>query len=347
MRRLVAAFVLIAVLGIACSDQPAPVPTPTFAPPPTLDPEGSSQNERQRPPANVAPVAAPSPRNILISGDVVPFKVCSKRTGWQRPGPEEMTQVFTDRRFGDGVSPYPLEYTLYLTHFYTLVPFANSVNKYTNAFSGFWDNSGQLEEFCDQDELRKDPSFLVLQFVGYEVREIKRDGQALVFVVEARLDGWQAVVYPYPPTPPSWTITSRQVVDTSGRLLHQELWPSDSVAWQQSLQYGPSGNLQFVVLGGILPLASAPITIGPGQAPLLLYSSSPAETVVPGSLRVLDATGAEVARLDWQDGKRLWEPLGTLDLPPGTYRLLFADQRSDWHHFTLLAADVPLPPGAE
>jgi hypothetical protein len=351
MRLLVAAFVLFGVLGVACSGDKQQAPAPAFEPPPTIDRDAVNGNGPRRPPADVAPVSAPAPQEVLANGDSIPFKVCSQRTGWQKPSPDEMAQVFTDRRFGDGVSPYPQEYALYLTRFYTLVPFANSVNKYTNAFSGFWDNSGQLEQFCDREELRKDPAFLDLQFVGYTVREIKRDGPSLVFVVEAGFNGWQDVVYPYPPDKSIFNIdqgfTSRQIVDTSGRLLYQDLTPNTDVAWQQTLQYDAGGKLQFVVIGGVLPYASAPITIGPVQPPLVLFSSSPEHNPAAGSVTVLDQAGTAVTRLSWPGGEGFWQPLGTLDLPPGTYTLRLDDALHDWHHFVLLAADVALPPGTD
>ena len=353
MKRLFAAFVLfgvLGVLGLACLGDSQPRVT---APDATEAPEAAQpvHGDRPRPPADVAAVTAPSPRTVLAAGDSIPFKVCSRRAAWQKPGPDRMTQVFTDRRFGDGTAPYPLEYTFYLTPFYTLAPFANSANKVANAFSGFWDNSGVLERFCDEDELRKDPGFLDLQFVGYEVREIKRLGASLLILVEPGFDGWQEVVFPYPPDKNAPAnapgVTSRQIVDTSGHLLHQDLSPDTAVAWQQTVQYDPSGDLQFVVIGGILPYASAPVTIPAGQPPLRLYSSSPAETIVSGSLKAIDQTGREVARVEWQAGISIWQPLGALDLPPGTYTLRLDDALHDWHHFVLLAQDVPLPPGIE
>jgi hypothetical protein len=351
MNRLVAACLLAALLAACSDDQPAPAPT--HEPAPSAVPEAQLQTERQRPPADVAPVVAAPAADVIRNGAAIPFTVCSQRSDWQKPTPDEMTQVFTDRRFGDGVAPDPLEYTNYLTPFYFPEPFGAAVNKYSNAFGGFWDNSGNLEQFCDRTQLRADydrhGGLHGFTPIGYRTVEVRLQGSDLVVVVEAGFDGWQEVIFPYPVDGAALNsrsvITSRQVVDASGRLLYQELWPSTGVAWQQSLQYDASGRLQFVVIGGILPYGSAPITISPGQPPLRLFSASPAQAVGPGSLRVLDAAGREVARIDWQSGAAVWQPLGTLDPPAGTYTLRFDDARHDWYHFVLLAAGVPLPPG--
>jgi hypothetical protein len=267
-----------------------------------------------------------------------------------------MTQVFTDRRFGDGVAPDPVEYTYYLTPFYFPEPFGAAVNKYSTAFGGFWDNSGKLEQFCDLVQLRADydqhGGLHGFTPIGYRTVEVRLQGSDLAVVVEPGFDGWQQVIFPYPvdggsPLNARSVITSRQVVDTSGRLLYQELWPSTGVAWQQAVQYDTSGRLQFVVIGGILPYASAPISVGPDQPPLRVYAGSPPPASRPGSLRVLDASGREVSRTDWQASAGYWQPVASLTLPPGTYTLLFEDTRSDWGNFVLLAADVPLPPGVK
>jgi hypothetical protein len=185
--------------------------------------------------------------------------------------------------------------------------------------------------------------------IGYAAVSVRTLGETQVIVAAPGFDGWQNIVYPDPPDPAlrqgGPLFTSRQVVDTEGRLLYQELWPASGVAWQQSLQYDTHGELEFVNIGGILPYASTAIDIPDGQPPLALYSSSPAQVAARGSLRVLTEAGVEVARIEWPAGLARWQPLGSLALGPGTYTLRFDDDRHDWHHFVLLAEDVSLPPG--
>jgi hypothetical protein len=128
-------FSLLAVA--ACSGEVNSRPPFTPAPAPTIVPETAAQTDRQRPPADVAPVSAPAAGDALHAGLEVPFKVCSQRTGWQKPAVTEMTQVLSDRRFGDGVSPDPSNYTYYLRPFYFPTVFSASANKYLTAFGGF------------------------------------------------------------------------------------------------------------------------------------------------------------------------------------------------------------------
>jgi hypothetical protein len=66
-----------------------------------------------------------------------------------------------------------------------------------------------------------------------------------------------------------------------------------------------------------------------------------------GSLVAVDENGNEAGRIDWSGEYGMWQSLGWLSLPPGRYTLRFEDEESDWRHFVLLAADVPLPPGVE
>ena len=361
MRRLVPLALVAVLLCLACGREPgAPSATSTLARLPETSatsgpgilgtpPEGTSGDIR--PPADRAPVSMRDTRDVLANGDEVPFKVCSQREGWRKPSPQEMTQTFQDRRFGNGVAPYPQDYTYYLRAFYFPTPFATSANKYWTAFGGFaiTGETTPPQTFCDAEALRTQGLFRVIRTLDYSVMDVKRLENTLVIVVAPDFQGWQETVFPYPPVQPEFRgdgIEVVRVLDVSGVELYEEATPINDVAWLQTVQYGIDGSLDYVVIGGILPYASAIIDVPEGEPPLRLYSSSPEVVDRAGSLVALDSAGDEAGRIDWSGHFEMWQPLGELSLPAGRYTLRFEDSASDWHHFVVMAANVPLPPGA-
>ena len=344
-------------LAIACSgaaepemtSTPSPAPSATAAPLPEIHgtpPEGSAGN--QRPPSDRAPLAMHDTQDVLASGTELAFRVCSQEVGWQKPGPDAMTPVFQDRRFGDGIEPYPLEYTYYLRDFYFPQLYAASANKYWRGFSGFSVSPENPETFCDAQALRTQGLFRAIRTLDYEVTESRRLDNTLVIVVQRGFSGWQETVFPYPPEQPVFRgdgIEAVRVVDASGSTLFEEDTPISRVAWFQTLQDSEDGSLTFLTIGGILPYATSAITVPDGQPALVLYSSSPEVTDVPGSLVAYDAAGRKAGRIEWQGHHEMWQALGSLTLPAGTYTLRLDDDQHDWHHFALIAEGVPLPPG--
>ena len=353
--RCLAIVVLVAVLlAASCwGDDAADTSTPA-TPAPSLNPiaEVTPQPTVEPPippPADHAPVTAHATADVLANGEELPFKLCSRQIGWEKPGPEAMAPVFQDRRFGDGESPFPQDYTYYLRDFYFPTAFSASANKYWVAFGGFAEVTEPPEMFCDLQELRTQGLFRMIRTLNYGVVEVKRLNNNLVIVAEAGFDGWQETVFPYPATQPYSTsdgVEVVRVVDTLGAALYQESASSGSEAWFETVQYRREGALDFVAIGGILPYATSEVVIPKAQPALRLYSSSPAASGRDGRLVAIDEDGVEAGRMEWSGEYAMWETLGTLSLPPGRYILRFEDEESDWRHFVLLAVDVPLPPGA-
>jgi hypothetical protein len=262
-----------------------------------------------------------------------------------------MTVAFEDLRFGDGIAPYPQEYTYYLRDFYFPTTFSASVNKYWTNLGGFMldDESTSIETFCDPQQLRAQGQFRLIRTLDQSVVGIKQLGNTLLIIVEAGFYvGWDEVVFPYPPEQPfpmDDGIEVLRVVDVGGNTLYEESTSTSGEAWFQTLQYGGSGGIEFLTIGGILPFATTQVDVPSGQPALRLYSSSPAVSDRDGSLVAVDENGNEAGRIDWSGEYGMWQSLGWLSLPPGRYTLRFEDEESDWRHFVLFAADVPLPPG--
>jgi hypothetical protein len=191
----------------------------------------------------------------------------------------------------------------------------------------------------------------LIRTLDQSVVGIKQLGNTLLIIVEAGFYvGWDEVVFPYPPEQPSPMddgIEVLRVVDVGGNTLYEESTSTSGEAWFQTLQYGGSGGIEFLTIGGILPFATTQVEVPSGQPALRLYTSSPAVSDRDGSLVAVDENGNEAGRIDWSGEYGMWQSLGWLSLPPGRYTLRFEDEESDWRHFVLLAADVPLPPGVE
>ncbi len=239
MRRLALLVLLTISLCLACSsdddDQPDATATPSPAPTATAmsvpevqgtPPEGTSG--QIPPPADHAPVAMRATQDVLTNGDALAFKMCSQEIGWQKPAPEAMTTVFHDLRFGDGIAPYPDDYTYYLRDFYFPTPFSNSANKYWTAFGGFAlaEETEAPETFCDAQALRTQGLFRTIRTLDYSVTEVRRLDNTLVIVVEPGFEGWQETIFPYPPEQPVFRgdgIETVRVVDTDGDALFENV----------------------------------------------------------------------------------------------------------------------------
>jgi hypothetical protein len=263
-----------------------------------------------------------------------------------------MAPVFQDRRFGDGESPFPQDYTYYLRDFYFPLVLSASGNKYFTAFGGFTVNPGSEppEVFCEDMELRTRGQYRKVRVLHSSVVRVMRLDNTLVITVEAGFyRGWQEVVFPYPPqpaTPSTDGVEVVRIINVGGHTMYEEAYSLQGEAWFQSLQYDDDNHLEFITIGGILPYATSEIEMTDGQPALRLYSSSPAASGRDGRLVAIDEDGVEAGRMEWSGEYAMWETLGTLSLPPGRYILRFEDEESDWRHFVLLAVDVPLPPGA-
>jgi hypothetical protein len=361
MRSLFGVAAVLLLVATACSGDSEPSATP----PPTATATESPQPAVQF--AGPPPETLPAATDLLRAGDDVSFRVCGRTLGWQRPSPAEMQRIFTNNRFGDGAVPFPLDYAYYLRRvYYVQLPTANSANIEWSAFSGFANQGERDERLCDPPDTRDLvkqygapaksalPWYQPLQLVEYHLLDMKRRGPDLVVQVEEAPGTHEAAYFPYPAGPNFFDsalgFNSLQVVDTSGNLLYTEA-RNPFVEWFEHVQYGPTGEIDAMVLGGATSINSTQLEVPPGQRNLTLYAGVglPLEETPAGSLLALDASGAELKRVSWAASGPLWEPLASIDLPPETRRVRIEtagvdDQQGFWS-FVLIRDGVPLPPG--
>ncbi|MPZ49711.1 MAG: hypothetical protein GEU75_10540 [Dehalococcoidia bacterium] len=295
-----------------------------------------------------APIATIPAEEILRAGQAVPFQICSLTAGWERPDLDEMQPVFTNPRFGDGSKPWPRNYAYYLSDFsYRRFPTANSANAELNAFSGFWSrgDAATTEQRCDYQALSQGAvgdarAFQSLDVIGRDVLAIRRLEDYLAVLVGSgtQPDVYRNVVFPYPPSSGFFDapVQSVQVVDTHGVKLYEER--GNAGAWYEQAQYDGSGQLEFLVVGGSPPVRSTEITIKPGARLLKLFGGQSGGLTLAGTVTVLDEQGAEVTKVSWAPQTELWQPLASLDLLSGTYRLRF-EAPGQTHRFLILTRD--------
>jgi hypothetical protein len=281
-----------------------------------------------------------------------------------------MQPVFTDRRFGDGARPRPFDYVLYLSRYYYIeVPTANSANKDTNAFSGFYaePNSPTSTDNCDYAALYKaavgtpvgkgrvPPPFQSLRLADAHVLDMKRMADQLVVEVGPAPGSWEDVVFPYPPASGFFDapigVSAIDIVSSAGSLLYR--WRREAyVDWYEDCQYEDDGRLRYLELAGAPPLISTAIEIPEAISVTLLPGSiGQGPTFPTGTVRILDSQGKEIFRQSWEEHAGEWQPLARISLAAGTYTMSI-EVPSDspvgstglpFRHFVLIRDDLPLP----
>ena len=311
---------------------PARAETATLAPP-TLVPDGL-----------VVPL--PDVSLAMERGERVAYSVCSRVTEWQKPDIAGMAQVFTDRRFGDGERPFPINYAQYLQRaYYISTPTANSINKEINAFSAQWAVGDRGERFCDFQALRSDWLAQVLYLDGYHMQEMRFLSGNLVVLVDDAPGVFENVVFWYPRDLESQPVDqySVRVVDRAGVEIYRLAARAGTV---QTLQSDARGLIAAMTLNGDASFRSWAVTFPEGQPPLRIFGAfgPPFHLQPAGTLKLVDGVGTVIATVSWPAVEAGWQTLATVDVPPGTYEVqIDAPCPGGSCSYVFIAEDVPLP----
>lgn len=164
--------------------------------------------------AATTPATVPSPTPTLavfLPDGPLPFRVCSEIDGYRKLTAMEMTDVFHNRRFGDGIRPDPIYWPLFLSDFYWMPePHAVSANVEVVAFSkGTWTGTAPPSPDSCGSGGRQGETFQALSMYDHRVLAMEvRNGILKVTVTEAR-NSFERIEYPEPSLP-------RGPIDKSG-----------------------------------------------------------------------------------------------------------------------------------
>lgn len=181
--------------------------------------------------ATAEPTPALSPTSTtpaLLPNGPVRFRVCSEIDGYRKLTAMEMTDVFHNKRFGDGVRPDPVYWSLFLSDFYWWSePHAISGNVENVAF-GKGTSTGTTTpppDTCASGE-RQDETFQALSLYEHRVVAMEIRNGILLVTVAAAPNSFERVEYPEPSLPrgplgkntPS-LVNGLRIVDAEGRVL--------------------------------------------------------------------------------------------------------------------------------
>lgn len=270
----------------------------------------------------------------------VSYRVCARAETWATPTSSEVEGLFTNPRFGDGLRPSPLSYSLYVQDFYWIrSPTAVSANVELVAFSGqtLKANSGNFVRLCDYASLaasaQRGDSFESIWLKGWDVESIERGGDLLSVHVKAAMGVFEDVVFPFPPTSTLADVRAVEAIDSAGsRVFRQD---------QKSTWEVTSKGLRFAWFSGAAEI-TIPATGGGATGDAMqatLFSGTGANS--GGTARVLDANGMERSRVSWTNRNDPWEAVASLELPASGYTVVVESGGSGG--FLLLPSSKPQP----
>lgn len=178
------------------------------------------------PTPGLTPVASPS---SVVPDGPVKFAVCADIIGFRKLVPAEMQDVFTNKRFGDGVKPGPFYWAIYQSDYYWIrEPHAISANVENFALSRGTTTGGEITNpGCGTPDDRQLKSYQALWIYDHRVVAMRADSGVLTVEVEARPGSREDVEFPDPAPPRSIpalksngaVFSGLRIVDMAGRLL--------------------------------------------------------------------------------------------------------------------------------
>jgi len=154
----------------------------------------------------VAPTPTASPSTLVADGPVA-FTVCSQQTNYRKLTVAEMQDVFTNKRFGDGVKPGPVDWAMYISDYYWIgEPQASSLNVENFALSkgtsvGGTPSAAALQGSCATPDARANQNYEALWLYDHEVVSMRSSGGDLVVGVASKPGTYEEVEFPSPALP--------------------------------------------------------------------------------------------------------------------------------------------------
>jgi DNA-binding CsgD family transcriptional regulator len=298
------------------------------------------------PPPTPSLTATPEPTPVASPSSVVPdgpvaFAVCGEVTGYRKLTLAEMRDVFTNKRFGDGVKPGPFYWSIYQSHYYWIVePHAISANVENVALSagtatgGGTASGGQLPGCRTPDE-RQTASFQALWLYDHHVVSMRASSSVLIVEVESRPGSYEWVEFPDPApprlTPPNKNdgplFTGVRIVDAAGHML------ASRGAGANGWEFDDRGAL----VAGTLSSSGSPGTLNLRVA-VDLEITCDQQPRGPTNVTFTPARGApRTARA--AACSNAWEVAASVHLDPGDWTVEVDGQA----YYTVLPKDGPRP----
>jgi DNA-binding CsgD family transcriptional regulator len=183
--------------------------------------------------ATVTPASTETAKasNSFPDGPVA-FTVCGETIGYRKLTAAEMQDVFTNKRFGDGLKPGPVYWAMYQSDYYWIAePHAVSANVENVALSRGTATAGTTSVAesaeCLTPDQQQTATFQELWLYDHHVVEMRAEGGTLVVGVESRPGSYERVQFPQPALPRSvppakndpLLFNAVQIVDGTGKLL--------------------------------------------------------------------------------------------------------------------------------
>lgn len=282
------------------------------------------------PPARL--VLGASPTSIVPDGPVK-FAVCAEMTEFRKLRPAEMQDVFTNRRFGDGVKPGPAYWAIYQSNYYWIVePHANSANVENVALSAGVITGGEAKQAgCGTPDARQLQNYQALWIYYHRVVAMRADAGVLTVVVEPRPGSREDVQFPDPALPRSMaalksdgpSFTGLRVVDTAGHVLALR---GTGASWWEFDDGGA------VVSGRVSAFGPTTLTLRTA-ADLELFCAR------GGGTLTFTSANRPPLRVDADVCANSWQPVASVHLEPGDWAIVTEGDA----YYTILPLRGPRP----
>jgi len=288
----------------------------------------------------VAPTPTATPSTLVADGPVA-FTVCSQQNNYRKLTVAEMQDVFTNKRFGDGVKPFPVDWGMYESNYYWIEdPHAVSANIENAAFSqgkpvGESPATPVQNPNCPTPDSRQDQSYQALWLYDHRVVSMSAESGILTVEVEPAGGTFENVEFPHPSAPRDvragknaiLPFVGLRVVDAAGHVLAID--PGLADEWE----FGDQGAVLSGLLNSRQTRTPVPFRVGADLDLVCDQLPTLATTVTFASTQGSDITTHAAACT------APWQVAASVHLQPGDWTVTLDGDA----YYTVLPKDGPRP----